>query len=190
MKRIICALPLATAGIISFEAAAAPINLNDFYTLDPEVVIAAGGMSASFSESAFSTVVTLINDPSSGEPNVIVPNPSTFLTFNYEFTEAAGDQDEFSAYLFDSDNGPIFGLLETFTVSSSSSGVASFDLEPWQGLVLGLQFELIDLSLGSTDSTATISNLALTQVVPIPPAVWLFGSGLLGLIGIARRKKA
>jgi len=27
-------------------------------------------------------------------------------------------------------------------------------------------------------------------VVPIPPAVWLFGSGLLGLVGIARRKKA
>jgi len=27
------------------------------------------------------------------------------------------------------------------------------------------------------------------SVVPIPAAVWLFGSGLLGLIGIARRKK-
>jgi hypothetical protein len=26
--------------------------------------------------------------------------------------------------------------------------------------------------------------------VPVPPAVWLFGSGLLGLVGIARRKKA
>ena len=26
--------------------------------------------------------------------------------------------------------------------------------------------------------------------VPIPAAVWLFGSGLLGLIGVARRKKA
>ena len=25
--------------------------------------------------------------------------------------------------------------------------------------------------------------------VPIPPAVWLFGSGLIGLIGVARRKK-
>ena len=25
--------------------------------------------------------------------------------------------------------------------------------------------------------------------VPIPPAVWLFGSGLLGLVGMARRKK-
>jgi hypothetical protein len=28
------------------------------------------------------------------------------------------------------------------------------------------------------------------NAVPIPPSVWLFGSGLLGLIGIARRKKA
>ena len=28
------------------------------------------------------------------------------------------------------------------------------------------------------------------QVVPVPAAVWLFGTGLLGLIGIARRKKA
>jgi hypothetical protein len=27
------------------------------------------------------------------------------------------------------------------------------------------------------------------QVVPVPAAVWLFGSGLLGLVGIARRKK-
>lgn len=32
--------------------------------------------------------------------------------------------------------------------------------------------------------TRTVSN------VPVPAAVWLFGSGLLGLIGMARRKKA
>ena len=28
------------------------------------------------------------------------------------------------------------------------------------------------------------------NVVPVPAAVWLFGSGLLGLVGVARRKKA
>jgi len=28
------------------------------------------------------------------------------------------------------------------------------------------------------------------SAVPVPAAVWLFGSGLLGLVGIARRKKA
>lgn len=29
-----------------------------------------------------------------------------------------------------------------------------------------------------------------SAVVPISPAFWLFGSGLIGLIGVARRKKA
>jgi len=28
------------------------------------------------------------------------------------------------------------------------------------------------------------------EPVPVPPAVWLFGSGLIGLVGFARRKKA
>lgn len=34
------------------------------------------------------------------------------------------------------------------------------------------------------------NNPGTWSVVPIPPALWLFGSGLLGLAGIARRKKA
>lgn len=35
-----------------------------------------------------------------------------------------------------------------------------------------------------------IDNVMVTATpVPVPTAVWLFGSGLLGLIGIARRKK-
>ncbi len=29
-----------------------------------------------------------------------------------------------------------------------------------------------------------------TTVVPVPAAVWLFGSGLVGLVGVARRKSA
>ena len=34
-------------------------------------------------------------------------------------------------------------------------------------------------------------DVSLTEtVVPVPAAVWLFGSGLIGLIGIARRRKA
>jgi hypothetical protein len=36
------------------------------------------------------------------------------------------------------------------------------------------------------DAIAAIS----TAVIPIPAAVWLFGSGLIGLIGLARRKKS
>ena len=41
----------------------------------------------------------------------------------------------------------------------------------------------------STDEATTVSWLTVRPtVVPIPPAVVLFGSGLLGLIGAARRK--
>ena len=32
------------------------------------------------------------------------------------------------------------------------------------------------------------ANFSLSAV-PVPPSVWLFGSGLMGLVGIARRKK-
>ena len=32
-------------------------------------------------------------------------------------------------------------------------------------------------------------SFASFTVVPVPAAVWLFGSGLLGLVGIVRRKK-
>lgn len=39
-------------------------------------------------------------------------------------------------------------------------------------------------SVGSSTSIIGVS------IVPIPAAAWLFGSGLLGLVGIARRKKA
>ena len=37
-----------------------------------------------------------------------------------------------------------------------------------------------------------VDDLSLNEasVVPIPAAVWLFGSGLIGLVGVARRKKA
>jgi hypothetical protein len=39
----------------------------------------------------------------------------------------------------------------------------------------------------SGDLTYTIAGVS---AVPLPAAVWLLGSGLLGLAGIGRRKKA
>ena len=51
----------------------------------------------------------------------------------------------------------------------------------------------ITLSLITTsrfgEFTGIDFNIQLTTV-PVPPALWLFGSGLIGLIGVARRKKS
>jgi hypothetical protein len=43
---------------------------------------------------------------------------------------------------------------------------------------------------GGSSHLATGHYLIMASPVPIPAAVWLFSSGLLGLISIARRKKA
>lgn len=42
-----------------------------------------------------------------------------------------------------------------------------------------------------TDSSSSHGvALVRTSVVPVPAAVWLFGSGLIGFVGLARRKKS
>lgn len=43
---------------------------------------------------------------------------------------------------------------------------------------------------GTGASTAATELVLTTAVVPVPAAVWLFGSGLLGLVGVARRRSA
>ena len=53
--------------------------------------------------------------------------------------------------------------------------------------LIGMPYDVYasaSLDIGSGNS------MIVTNVVPIPAAVWLFGSGLIGLIGIARRKKS
>lgn len=59
----------------------------------------------------------------------------------------------------------------------------------------GLEFdEITSVTWYQDEPFHQFDNLELTKepfpsaVVPVPAAVWLFGSGLLGLVGIARRK--
>ena len=97
----------------------------------------------------------------------------------------------------------LHGVWETF-VSGVSTGSGTFDVSV--GTIVGITdtagFDELRIgtylstcantTFGSCE-TATALDFASAQLlttVPVPAAVWLFGSGLLGLVGIARRKKA
>jgi len=58
---------------------------------------------------------------------------------------------------------------------SSALSLTEYALNPWA-------------SGGSAINPAFVNETFST--IPVPAAVWLFGSGLIGLIGIAKRKKA
>ena len=62
-----------------------------------------------------------------------------------------------------------------------------FILNEWWGTLDAAD----EFALGGPFANSSVSYLVVEGVspVPVPAAVWLFGSGLLGLIGVARRKK-
>lgn len=81
---------------------------------------------------------------------------------------------------------PISGLV--VNPSPPSGTTLAFDFDP---LLLGTAIEIEKYLLWTGTGPTTIEPTVLEfPTVPIPAAVWLFGSGLLGLIGIARRRLA
>ena len=61
--------------------------------------------------------------------------------------------------------------------------------EAWRVNILSGTAASANFSVDTIFATAG-GDFAQTAAVPVPAAVWLFGSGLLGLVGVARRKKA
>jgi len=55
---------------------------------------------------------------------------------------------------------------------------------------LGAGAAVISLQTSNLDLVDITAGHFLVQAVPVPAAVWLFGSGLIGLVGLARRKRS
>ena len=64
-------------------------------------------------------------------------------------------------------------------ITDLGSNTYSFDRE----------FGDFDCGAQGINCSAATSHVSAYGVVPVPAAVWLFGSGLFGLVGIARRKQ-
>lgn len=78
-------------------------------------------------------------------------------------------------------------LLSDVISSMATSYDLTFDVGP--GATLGTY--LIDVLFVGGDGPGAWADTASfdVRVVPIPAAVWLFGSGLLGLVGMARLRR-
>ena len=81
------------------------------------------------------------------------------------------------------------GELNFFQANGSST--LSTDLLSAIGLS-GTGFEYLAYNIESNELGQVINTgvVNTTSVVPVPAAAWLFGSAILGLLGIARRKRA
>jgi hypothetical protein len=105
--------------------------------------------------------------------NDFVFDPLTPGTFLWSFTSGANTYD-FS--------------MTTITIVSQTSNSISLE-GTGTAFITGFDPTGGDFSLTLNQNGQAFSFSSSAGVVPLPPAVWLFGSGLLGMIGIARRKK-
>ena len=92
----------------------------------------------------------------------ISANPAPYTASFGADTASLGDTAEFELALWD---GAVFNYVTNFTAIVEGN---------WYSISFG-------------DVTGEIQGVDLAPV-PVPAAVWLFGSGLLGLVGVARRR--
>ena len=89
---------------------------------------------------------------------------------------------DYTYLIGDSSDSVTFAAGQTVTIDLGANGL--LDITPNSVATIN--------STGGTTAFAINGTFLLHDVpaIPIPPTVWLFGSGLLGLVGMARRKKS
>jgi hypothetical protein len=128
------------------------------------VLEAASGVTISFLNSLNSTLgsITIANATDSG---FVDPGSSLVDTAQHDYNDAMAD---FAALAGLGGADPISKFNLSFFASADTYGNVS--------------------GVAHSSSTVWFDNVTISEV-PAPAAIWLFGSGILGLIGIARRKK-
>ena len=82
----------------------------------------------------------------------------------------------------DADGDGLADIIDLFaSLGVAGSEATGFIVDPRGGYLVNIQH--------SSSGNDALWSITQASVVPVPAAAWLFGSGMLGLIATARRKK-
>jgi len=122
-------------------------------------------------------------------------NDARFSDFTVIFDDTSGDSmlqinemTLFSGMTISGFSSSQDGFYDALIGTPNITGISTLS-----GTVIGspgFNWNMTTSSGASCCSTSIWSYNSSVATVPIPTAVWLFGSGFIGLIGVARRKKA
>lgn len=163
----------ATAATIGWESAPGTINVGDSFSLKITgsgftTNVDGGGVNFSYDSSVLNVVSVSIDE--------VV----------WDFGGSG-----ISTGLIDNGAGTVDGIMvNAFSPVSGNFDVASIQFQAVGFGTSALNLTEYVLNPWASDGSLinpVMSNISLT-VVPVPAAVWLFGSGLLALVGMTRRK--
>ncbi|MFT4585822.1 MAG: fibronectin-binding autotransporter adhesin, partial [Gammaproteobacteria bacterium] len=152
------------------------------------------GIGAEFGPGNSPGLLTINGDFSQdGNSSILFELAGTIAESEYDVVDISGTANLAGELVIDwfDNGGGLFSASEgdVFDIFSAETILGEFDLLSFAVLGGTLDWKLSYLfdEFGTTD----VLRLSVidTSAVPIPAAVWLFGSGLLGLIGMARQKQ-
>jgi len=166
----------ASAATIGWSTAPSTINVNDTFSLNITGSgftsnVDGGGVNISFDSSVLSVVSVSIDETvwDFGGAGI-----STGATDNL-----AGTIDGIMVNTYGTVNGSFDVatiLFQAIGSGSSALTLSEYALNPWASGGVLLNPDMVN------------SSVTVISSVPVPTAVWLLGSGLIGLLGVAKRK--
>jgi hypothetical protein len=120
---------------------------------------------------------------------------SNVLTYSFTYDNFTIDNTNSTLTNFDTGGDIPFTTTATAPFSIGDAALkATYDVDSSVYLLINVSgLNLLQDSLlcdGGSCQAVAAGSWTRTSVIPVPAAVWLFGSGFIGLIGVARRKKA
>ena len=170
------------AATISLIPSATTVNVNDLFSLTVQGSgfgdgVTAGGVALSWDTS----LVTLNSDVAAINSSL---GSNAWSAVGITLDAAAGTLavDAFAADFLFGISGPGFDFFSLDFTALPPPQNGTIDI---MGSALG---DWVDLNNASVSANYVGASVNI-EAVPVPAAVWLFGSGLIGLVGVARRKQ-